>query len=565
MSHRSTDQLLTLGMALTTDRRAMERRVRGVFARKRSAKGVLALSALLALALGFAAFTTACQPGLDAQKLTPIPTEQTTAGESELVSGGNTVAPADQAENAEAYTKQMAMDWLQFSLNEARKFPVPRMEDIVFTEHGNWAVQQELDDSRQGIAVNRFLEIANAIFVKSYTPDDVIATYYTDQSGFRADLWRIDTKDGVLCGALEADTLAFLSADCMNVPGDALHPSLADPADHAISYDYWGTLNPISQVERIAGILGGSAQNLKDFGGSGRDNATAGWMIRPQLLFQLDDGRYCAISIFADEALTPTTVCVYPDFDCAEEGVFWRADLESNPNVVQLLSPQDFRKGEPTKADMTRAEAIAFFDKLVDVAGCQTVTPGEKPPEPATEFYVDFSGTRENYWYLEGSGIILELTSKTERVLSLSSNGSLGTLLALGDIPSEQMGGQEYEKATRDVFAALYGKDAVESVTVSSVTDLTRCTMELNLTNESAYEIEFHKGMMVKATRLLKIDPDTWASVPQWLEKWASVDEATGQISIAGIENETRRVVPNWLADWVYVNNETGEIFAMEW
>ena len=58
-----TNQLLTLGMALTTDKRAMERRVRGVFARKRSAKGAPALSAGLALALGFAAFTTACQPG----------------------------------------------------------------------------------------------------------------------------------------------------------------------------------------------------------------------------------------------------------------------------------------------------------------------------------------------------------------------------------------------------------------------------------------------------------------------------------------------------------------------
>ena len=63
MKQKSTDQLLTLGMALTTDRRAMERRVRGVFARKRSARGVLALSTVLALALGFAAFTTACQPG----------------------------------------------------------------------------------------------------------------------------------------------------------------------------------------------------------------------------------------------------------------------------------------------------------------------------------------------------------------------------------------------------------------------------------------------------------------------------------------------------------------------
>jgi len=62
MKTRSTDQLLTLGMALTTDRRTMERRVRGVFARKKSAKGIVALSLVLVLALGFGAFTTACQP-----------------------------------------------------------------------------------------------------------------------------------------------------------------------------------------------------------------------------------------------------------------------------------------------------------------------------------------------------------------------------------------------------------------------------------------------------------------------------------------------------------------------
>ena len=49
-------------MALTTDKKAMERRVRGVFARKTSAKGVIALSLVLALSLGIGAFTTACQP-----------------------------------------------------------------------------------------------------------------------------------------------------------------------------------------------------------------------------------------------------------------------------------------------------------------------------------------------------------------------------------------------------------------------------------------------------------------------------------------------------------------------
>ena len=70
-------------MALTTDRRTMERRVRGVFARKKSAKGVLILSIVLALALGFGAFTTACQPEKAAVVLTPIPVEQTTSDEAD--------------------------------------------------------------------------------------------------------------------------------------------------------------------------------------------------------------------------------------------------------------------------------------------------------------------------------------------------------------------------------------------------------------------------------------------------------------------------------------------------
>ena len=87
MKTHSTDQLLTLGMALTTDKKAMERRVRGVFARKTSAKSVIALSLVLALTIGVAAFTTACQPGQGAQTLTPIPVEQE---KSDIPQGENT-------------------------------------------------------------------------------------------------------------------------------------------------------------------------------------------------------------------------------------------------------------------------------------------------------------------------------------------------------------------------------------------------------------------------------------------------------------------------------------------
>ena len=96
MKNRTTDQLLTLGMALTTDKRAMERRVRGVFARKTSAKGVVTLSLVLALALGFAAFTTACQPGKSMQTLTPIPVEQQNKDAPQGENTGTASAATDQ-------------------------------------------------------------------------------------------------------------------------------------------------------------------------------------------------------------------------------------------------------------------------------------------------------------------------------------------------------------------------------------------------------------------------------------------------------------------------------------
>jgi len=567
MKQHTTDHLLTLGMALTTDKKSMERRVRGVFARKKSAKGVIALSLVLALALGFGAFTTACQPG---QATVSDSNAKLVSGGDALVSGGDALASGGNAAAQDAvvaddeYTKEKAMEWLAFTLKEARVFPAPRMEGVVFTERGNWSVKKDLDDAARLTAANRFLETANAIFSKNYTTNDLTATYYIDQTGFRADVWRFDSTDGVLSGALDAKTLAFLSADCLSEPGDALHPSLADPAKNSIRYDYWSTLDPTSAVDRIAGILGGSAQNIKDNGGSGRDNANAGWMIQSELQFQLGDGRFCDAVIYADEALTPTTVCIYPDSDCAQEGVFWRADLEINPNVVQLLSPEDFRKGEPTEGDMTSAEAIALFDKIVEVAGSEDVASGEKPPEPSTEFYVDFSGTRENYWRIEGSGCILELTSKTGRMLSLSSNGNLGTKLGLADIPSEKLGGKEYQDATQALYTALFGKDAVESVSVCNQDNYFVCTMDLFMTDGTLHEVKYDKGRIIKDSVYYRLDPNTWGSVPAWLDQWTSVDETTGKISISGFDNSSWMVTSKWIANGVYINNETGEIFARE-
>ena len=567
MKH-TTDQLLTLGMALTSDRRSMERRVRGVFARKRSAKSVLALSLVLALTLGFAAFTTACQPGQ------PLSTDgnavvsggdAVASGGNAVASSGNAVVSGGDAAKKQEYTKENTLHWLAFMLNEARKFPAPRMEGIAFTEHGSWSVQKKVDVSEQATAVNRFLELANAIFVTSYTQDDIVTTYYIDQSGFRTDVWRFDSKDGVLSGALDAKNLSLISADCVNEPVDQVHDSIAKENSYGDNHLFFENLDASPAAERVAKILGGVATDIRDYGGSGHNGNIQGWMIKQTVLFSFGDGRYCAVNVFGDKNLTPTSVCVYPDFDCVEDSVFWRADLESKADVVQLFSPQDFRDGQPAQDDMTRETAIAFFNKLVEVAGCENIAAGETPPEPSTDFLVDFSRTRENFWRIEGSGIILELTSKTGRILSLSSNGSLGTKLGLSDARGGRLSEQDYLEISKAFYTALLGKESVVSASFCGKDELSNYTLEVHLADGTVQQVTYHKGMIVKVVSFFQIDPNTWTSVPKWLEKWARVDETTGGVLLTGFENGTLKTVPNWIADWVYINNETGEIFIEEW
>jgi hypothetical protein len=58
----STDKLLAMGLALYADKRSMERRVRGIFGRARTAGFARILAVLLCLAVFIGGFTTACVP-----------------------------------------------------------------------------------------------------------------------------------------------------------------------------------------------------------------------------------------------------------------------------------------------------------------------------------------------------------------------------------------------------------------------------------------------------------------------------------------------------------------------
>ena len=59
---KTTEELLSLGMALHADRETMETRIRGIFSRERSARIAAIVAVVLTMALAVFCFTTACMP-----------------------------------------------------------------------------------------------------------------------------------------------------------------------------------------------------------------------------------------------------------------------------------------------------------------------------------------------------------------------------------------------------------------------------------------------------------------------------------------------------------------------
>jgi LCP family protein required for cell wall assembly len=86
-----------LGMAQGHTRRTAERRVRGIFMRKRSSRGTVAAAFLLAAVMALACFTTACQPVAEAAGTAETPIQTASAASSPVE--GEAVIGADEAGN----------------------------------------------------------------------------------------------------------------------------------------------------------------------------------------------------------------------------------------------------------------------------------------------------------------------------------------------------------------------------------------------------------------------------------------------------------------------------------
>jgi hypothetical protein len=124
MKRTSTEKYLTLGMALYADRTPMELRVRGVFARKKSARAVKLLALLLCVTLGVGCFTTAC-------KATTAPAASdgnaivASDGNAGLATAGNATSGNAEAAVTHTYTKEEALRGRRRKCRMRARIPSP--------------------------------------------------------------------------------------------------------------------------------------------------------------------------------------------------------------------------------------------------------------------------------------------------------------------------------------------------------------------------------------------------------------------------------------------------------
>ena len=413
---------------------------------------------------------------------------------------------------------------------ERRKYPAPAVGNYLRYERGDWAYTDppEAYEAERESALASFLSTANVLFDLRYGPKDARITFCRDNTRHRADLWRIETGDGVLAGAVEAGSLHFLSADCAVQPADALHESYAAAGDAP------GLFNADVRIRRAAAALHARVSKYDSAGGAARSNAGAnhGWSVTNDYLVTLTDGRVCWMTVYGDADLTLECIGVFPDAACAEEQVYWRADLEWG-DTIALVSPQDFEEGAPGDSDRPAQEALAFYDRFVQAAN--GLQPGEYAA-PALTFYVDRSGVRDNYWHIDGEYLACDLTNRGHMLNALcnAQNGGVGAALSLTQIPYERMGEDAYIDATWTLFQALFGNDAVKLVKNNAVVDGHICTMHVLMNDGTAYEMGFYDGQ-IRDCQFFSMTEKRWG---------------------------TR---PNWDADWLYKNTETGETFYQEW
>ncbi len=448
-----------------------------------------------------------------------------------------TVADAKEAEQKEAEEKNPFLS--------SEPTPTPAVTDITLTPEDVSQIARQVDMRRRNIiptrtsswtAANRMLwneaapskdqidlarqaakEYAQMLFGKSYEeltghlPDSATVQLFSDKDGDRDKILQVTDTDRILIVTVRASDYKLICADLLTYPET-------------------GTANKELEVIDLASALGYHAQNFK------KDANERG--ARESVYMLTTDTDECLSFSYCGDRLWQAAV--YPSKNAMLSCEYFLADVQWE--YSEPAYPEKFVKAEPPKNSpeapvITEEKIYASLSRLY-----RNLSGGELDTSKLTAaFYRDESGAREDCWKITGGGFEIVISAYSGNVISFAGSIRCKDLLA---IPYEQMGGEEYEAATKTVaenlvfslgsFVGRGDEKTAKEIDVNAVYDGNYCTMDI-VTNDGAWYECYYAGGVLE-------------------EIWCFANE---QLFMDGPRG--------WVADGVYIHPYTGKPFIPDY
>ena len=254
-------------------------------------------------------------------------------------------------------------------------------------------------------------------------------------------------------------------------------------------------------------------------------------------VYRTDKDEYLTFTYIGDKLWQ---VAVFPSEQAMSECEYFLADVQYDYSGEAY--PRKFVEAEPPAASET--DPVINEQKIMaSLSRLYKNLSGEELDTSAltAKFCRDESGAREDCWNITGNGFEIVISAYSGNVISFRGNIPCKDLLP---IPYEQMGGEEYEAATRQIaerlvfslgsFVGLDSEKTATRIDVNAVYDGHCCTMDIVLADGTWYECYFYDGNLQ--------------------EIWYFANE---QIFFVGMSG--------WVADMVYINEATGKPFIPDY
>ena len=345
-----------------------------------------------------------------------------------------------------------------------RRTIIPVQPNQLVSDNNSLWTGSELNADQSDLARQAAKEYTEILFGKSfleltgYPVDEAIVYAYSDNDGIRGTILRVTDPEEKYIVVVSGSDWELLCADLFAYP-TAL------------------TIDREKDAERIAERLGYSAKSIGRVTGGGQlNNGT--------YILEADSGKCLSFSYYGDQLFQ---AAIYPNRQAEDESEYFLADLQwfdADPaypeNFVEAEAPKTSEQNPVLNEQKIFASLARTYKNLSDeVLDTSKLT---------AKFYRDESGAREDCWKITGEGFDIVISAYSGNMISFEGEIPCKDLLT---IPYEQMGGEEYEAATKIIaenlvfslgsFVGDTEKKTAAEIDVNAVYDGNFCTMDIVL------------------------------------------------------------------------------------